>query len=243
MARFDLALLIILIFHDRNRFFNHQSRRTHLIHNVDERDPPSKGCIRNGIISSHPPPPSRGRNIFFARLFTNPANNRENATRIIIWASRGVLSPARDEKRRVSCVRKVCAREFFFFLFFLPSPLFFRHGETSARTPAGYGFHGDYDGVEKYAPGVCHLQSRGERRGLAPDEFLIADEEKERPRCASMPCRKKKKKKKKVYRYRSLNNTLPSPNPEVKARAYASARLDNKSAMALDNKTFPRQLF
>lgn len=127
MARFDLALLIILIFHDRNRFFNHQSRRTHLIHSVDERGSPSKGCIRNGIISLPSPTPSRGRNIFFARLFTDPANNRENATRIIIWASRGVLSPARDEKRRVSCVcvRKVCAREFFFFLFFPPLPPFF----------------------------------------------------------------------------------------------------------------------
>lgn len=132
VARFDLALLIILIFHDRNRFFNHQSRRTHLIHNVDERDPPSKGCIRNGIISSHPPPPSRGRNIFFARLFTDPANNRENATRIIIWASRGVLSPARDEKWRV-CVRKVCAREFFFFLFFPPPPPFFFDTAKRAR--------------------------------------------------------------------------------------------------------------
>lgn len=164
----------------------------------EERGPPPKGCIRNGIISLSLslPTPARGENIFFAprsrriaRLFRDPANNRENATRIIIWASRGVLSPARDEKRRVVCVK--CARVFLFFLS-PPLPHFFFDTAKRARAHPPATLHGDYDGVEKYAPGVCHLQSRRER-GLAPDEFLIADEEKGRPRCASMPCRKKKR--------------------------------------------------
>lgn len=97
-------------------------------------------------------------------------------------------------------------------------PLFFSFSFFSTQSS---GYRDYVDGAEKYAPGVWQPQSR---RGapspvdsprLAPDEFLIADEEKERPWLRVDAAERKKKK---VYRYRSLNNTLSSPNPEVKAR-------------------------
>lgn len=101
MARFDLALLIILIFHDRNRFFNHQSRRTHLIHSVDERGPPSKGCIRNGIIS--PPPLKREKYFFRATFHGSREQSRERDADNNLGVAGRFVPGARRETARLVC--------------------------------------------------------------------------------------------------------------------------------------------
>lgn len=166
----------------------------------EERGPPPKGCIRNGIISLSlsfsPYPRKRGKYFFRAEIAPDSAtfqgsreqSRERDADNNLGVAGRFVPGARRETARRVC---KVC-ESFSFFFSLPPLPHFFFDTAKRARAHPPATLHGDYDGVEKYAPGVCHLQSRRER-GLAPDEFLIADEEKGRPRCASMPCRKKKR--------------------------------------------------